>query len=135
MSNPVKCRKANFWLEDGVLYCEFIPQECKGKFKKDFLEDLLNAIANLSKGSYFPLLLDLRQLNNTSALSVVKIIAKNPVLKSAILSKSFVVKSFFLQFILVVCKRIQDPVIPNKVFKSYENAVKYSEETNYIFNN
>ena len=134
MSNPIKCRKAKVWLEDGVLFCVFIPKECDIEFKDDFIEDFLKAIVLLSNGGYYPLLIDLRQLSNASAFSVVKILAKNPDLKSAILSKSFVVSSYFMQFMILVFKGIQDPVIPNKVFRSYENAIKYSLETNYVFN-
>lgn len=134
MSNQLICKKAKFWLKDGVLYCVFIPKECEDEFKTDFLEDFLKAVATLSKGSYFPLLIDLRQLKNANAFSVVKTLSKNPELKSAILSKSFVVNTFFLQVALIVFKRIYDPVIPNKIFKSYDNAIKYSLETNYIFN-
>lgn len=134
MNNPIKCRKAKFWLEDGVLFCVFIPKECDNEFKDDFIEDFLKAIALLSNGSYYPLLIDLRQLSNANAFSVVKILSKSPELKSAILSKSFVVNSYFMQFMILVCKRIHDPVIPNKVFKSYDNAIKYSLETNYVFN-
>ena len=134
MCNSVKCKKAKFWLEDGVLFCVFIPKECDNEFKEDFLEDFLNAVGLLSNGGYYPLLIDLRQLSNANAFTVVKILAKNPELKLAILSKSFVVNSFFMQFMILICKRIHDPVIPNKVFKSYENALKYSLETNYVFN-
>tara|TARA_R110002050_G_scaffold94765_2_gene197257 strand:+ start:126798 stop:127211 length:414 start_codon:yes stop_codon:yes gene_type:complete len=134
MSDQIKCRKAKFWLEDGVLFCEFILKECKNEFSEDFIEDYLNVIATLSDGRYFPLLIDLRQLNNNYAFSVVKILAKNPELKLAILSKSFVVNSFLIQFVFNVLKMVQDPIIPNKIFRSYKSAVKYSLETNYIFN-
>lgn len=134
MSSIIKCRKAKFWLEDGILFCEFIAKECKNEFSEDFIEDYLEVISSLSKGGYFPLLIDLRQLKNDYAFSVVKILAKNPELKSAILSKSFVVESFLLQFILIALKIVQDPIIPNKIFRNYNKAVKYSLETNYIFN-
>ena len=134
MSNQIKCRRAKFWLDNGILFCEFIPKECKNEFSEDFIEDYLEAIATLSDGGYFPLLIDLRHLNNKYTFSVVKFLAKNPDLKSAILSKSFVIKSFLIQFILIVMKIVQDPIIPNKVFRSYQKAVKYSLETNYIFN-
>ena len=134
MSNQIKCRKAKFWLEDGILFCEFIPEECKNEFCDDFIEDYLYAVDTLSNGRYFPLLIDLRQLKDNFAFSVVKLLAKNPELKLAILSKSFVVNSFFLQLALIILKGVQDPVIPNKIFRSYVNAVKYSQETNYIFN-
>jgi len=134
MSNLVKCKKAEFWLEEGVLFCELIPEKCKNDFEQDFIDDILKAIATLSNGRYFPLIIDLRQLNDKLAFSVVKLLTKNPELKSLILSKSFVVNSFFLQFVLIVLKGVQNPIIPNKIFRSYENAVKYSLETNYIFN-
>ena len=134
MGNKIKCRKAKFWLEDEILFCEFNSKKCKNEFNEDFIEDYLEAIATLSDGKYFPLLIDLRQLNSKYTFSVVKTLAKNSDLKSAILSKSFMIKSFFIQFKLIVMKIIQDPIIPNKVFRSYQKAVKYSLETNYIFN-
>lgn len=134
MSHIIRCRKAKFWIEDGVLYCKFIAKKCKNKFSDDFIEDYLDAITLLSNGRYYPLLIDLRKLNNNYAFSVIKILAKNPALKLAILSKSFVVKSYLIQFILIVLKVIQDPIIPNKVFRNYKKAVKYSQRTNFIFN-
>ncbi|MEN3323282.1 hypothetical protein VP395_06055 [Mariniflexile soesokkakense] len=134
MGKHIKCRKAKFWLEEGILFCEFIPKECKKEFSEDFIEDYLEAIATLSNGRYFPMLIDVRQLSNAYALSVVKLLSKNSELKLAILSKSFVVNSFFLQFVLIVIKGFQDPVIPNKIFTRYENAINYSLKTNYIFN-
>ena len=81
MSNQIKCRKAKFWLEDGILFCEFIPEECKNEFCDDFIEDYLYAVDTLSNGRYFPLLIDLRQLKDNFAFSVVKLLAKNPELK------------------------------------------------------
>ena len=134
MGNQIKCRKAKFRLEGGILFCEFMPEECKNEFSEDFIEEFLNAIARLSNGGYYPMLIDLRQLNDKYAFSVVKLLSKNPELKLAILSKSFLVNSFLLQIGLIILKGVQDPVIPNKIFRSYESAVKYSLETNYFFN-
>lgn len=117
-----------------VYYARFLHEECRNEFSEDFIEDFLKAIARLSNGGYFPMLIDLRQLNGKYVFSVVKLLSKNRELKLAILSKSFLVNSFLLQIGLIILKGIEDPVIPNKIFRSYENAVKYSLETNYIFN-
>ncbi|WP_308993204.1 hypothetical protein QLS71_008235 [Mariniflexile litorale] len=134
MVKQIKCKKAKFWLKEGVLFCRFIRGECKKEFSQEFLDEHIKAITTLSNGRYYPLLIDLRQLNENYAFSVVKIIANNPELKSVILSKSFVVNSCFVQFVLVVLKRIDDPVIPNKVFRNYDTAIEYSLETNHFFN-
>lgn len=134
MDKIIKCRKAKFWLNDGVLFCEFIPKQCKKEFNEDFLKDYLNAIDTLSNGRYFPLLIDLRKLDNSFVFPVVKVLSKNPELKSAILSKSFVVSSFLTQLEINLFKFIHDPIIPNKVFVSYKKAVNYSLKTNNIFN-
>lgn len=134
MGNHIKCRKAKFWLEEGILFCKFIKGYCKKEFREEFLEEYIIAITELSAGSYFPLLIDLRKLTEKEAFAVIKSIANNPELKSAILSKAFVVNSFFVQFTLLVLRRIHDPIIPNKIFTSYNNAIAYSLETNHLFN-
>lgn len=134
MGAKIKCRKAKFWLEDGILFCKFIPKKCSNEFREDFIEEYLKAIATLSNGGYFPIIIDLRKLNDSYALSVIRLLSKNQELKLAILSKSFLVNSVFLQVLLSVLNIAQDPIIPNKIFRNYESAIKYSSETNYIFN-
>ncbi|MFD1161035.1 MULTISPECIES: DUF7793 family protein [Hwangdonia] len=134
MSNQIECNKAKFWLEEGILFCKFIKGNCTKEFSEDFLEEYINAINTLSGGSYLPLLIDLRDLKEKEAFSVTTIIANNTKLKSALLSKSFVVNSYYVQFILVVLRRIHDPIIPNKIFRNYERAIAYSLETNQTFN-
>lgn len=130
----MKCDKTNFWFEKGVLFCRFEGDECKKVFNDEFLVEFFNKISTLSKGGYYPLLLDLRQLKQKYACSLIKIIANNPELKTALLSKSFVVSSYFVQFSLIASRKIHDPIIPNKVFTDYDKAIAYSTETNYIFN-
>ncbi|MBP0905679.1 DUF7793 family protein [Mariniflexile gromovii] len=134
MNKQIKCKKAKFWLEDGVLFCKFISSECKKQFSEEFLEEYLRAITTLSDGMYYPLLVDLRQLNDHYALSVVRILAFNPEIKSEILSKSFVVNSYFVQVLLILLRGIQDPVIPNKIFTNYDSAFAYSLGINHNFN-
>ena len=90
----MKCNNVEFWFEKGVLFCRFETGECQKVFNEEFLEEFLNTISTLSNGGYFPLLLDLRQLKRKYAFSLIKIIAQNPELKSALLSKSFVVNSY-----------------------------------------
>lgn len=134
MSNQIKCETAKFWIEDDVIFCKFIGKKCRKEFDEDFLEEYLKAIITLSNGKYFPLLIDLRELNDNYVFPVVRILAKHPDLKSAILSKSFVVNSCFLQFVLIALRRVHDSIIPNRIFTSYEKAIEYSLETNQIFN-
>ncbi|MEP3838138.1 MAG: hypothetical protein ABJM36_10840 [Algibacter sp.] len=135
MSKPIKCNKTIIWLEENILFCKFIGDECNNtKFSKDCLEEYIRVITEISDGSYFPLVIDLKQLKNNYALSVIKTMANHLEFRSAILSKSFVVNSFYVQFAFIASKVIQDPVAPNKVFLSYNKAVAFSLETNQSFN-
>lgn len=134
MKRQIKCRKAKFWIEDGVLFCEFKNEKDKKKFNEDCLDEYIEAISTLSNDRYLPLIIDLRKLKDSYAFSIVHVLAKNPKLKSAILTKSFVVNSYFLQFLILVLRRGYDPIIPNKIFTSFERAIEYSLDTNYIFN-
>jgi hypothetical protein len=134
MDGQIKCKKAIFRIEDHVLYCEFISKKCSKEFKENHLEKYLKAIATMSNGRYYPLLIDLRDFNVAFIFSVVRVLAKNQELKSIILSKSFVVNSSFLQFVFILFMRINDPVIPNKIFTNYHKAIRYSLETNQVYN-
>ncbi|XMO85049.1 hypothetical protein AAFN75_09645 [Algibacter sp. AS12] len=134
MENVRKCNKAKFWLDEGILFCKFERGECTKEFSEEFLEEYVNTITSISGGSYFPLLVDLRILKEKEAFTVIQVIANNLELKSAILSKAFVVNSYFIQLALVALRKIYDPIIPNKIFKNYNNAISYSLETNHFFN-
>lgn len=134
MSNIIIDNKAKFWIHDGVIFCEFIPAKYSNVFSKEFFHNYLNAIHTLSKGGYFPLLVDLRRLSDNIVYPIIKFLCKSPELKSVILSKSFVVSSNSMQFGLIALRMAQDPVIPNKIYRSYDKAVKYSLKTNNFFN-
>ncbi|WP_100611021.1 DUF7793 family protein [Confluentibacter lentus] len=133
MCNKIKCKKAKFWIEDGVLICEFSDDNCIKKFSEYFSEEYLKAITKLSNGGYFPLLIDLRKLDKNYAFSIALILSKRPELKLAILSKSFVVNSYFLKFVLTIFGRIYDSIIPNRIFMNYNKAIEYSLETHQNF--
>ena len=134
MRQQIKCKKAKFWILEGVLFCKFIVGEYEKGFSDEFLDDYLNAITTLSDGKFFPLIIDLRELNEDCALSIVRTIATNSKIKSSVLSKSFVVNTYFIQLVLIVLRGIQDPEIPNKIFSSYSKAVAYSLSINQSFN-
>ncbi|WP_372754269.1 hypothetical protein [Mariniflexile sp.] len=134
MSEQILCRKAKFWFNEGVLFCEFIPHEADDHFSVHFLDDFLEAISTLSKDGHFPLVIDLRALKNKCALLAIELLSENPELNSFILSKSFVVSSCIMKLNVILFIMNQDSVIPNKVFTNLENAIKYSLETNCVFN-
>lgn len=134
MNEQIKCKHIELWKKDGVLFSKFMRKNGKKEFSKNCLAEYLNAITTLSNGRYLPLIIDLRKLKDKNVFSLIEILAKDPNLKSAILSKSFIINSRFLHFILVVLRMVHDPIIPNKVFISDKSAMAYSLKTNHIFN-
>ncbi len=134
MTKQIQLDRVKFWIDNGVLFCKVQNSNNGQVIKKDNINDYVKAIAALSCGEYYPLLIDFRDVDNKDTIAQVRLLANNTELKSVILSKSFVVNSAFMQFMLVVLHGIYDPIIPNKVFKSFESAFQYSVEINQIFN-
>ncbi|WP_372754255.1 hypothetical protein [Mariniflexile sp.] len=134
MSKKVKCGNAEFWLDSGVVFCRFMQKESVNNFNTENLKDYFSVIDKLSNGRYYPLVIDLRNLGDGYVFSVVKKLSRNLELKTIVLSKSFVVSSFATKFGLAIFNLIPDPIIPNRIFCSFEKAVHYSLKTNYIFN-
>lgn len=134
MTKQIQLDRVKFWRDNGVLFCKVQNSDNGQVIKKDNINDYIKAITTLSNGEYYPLLIDFRDVDNKDTISQVRLLANNTELKSVILSKSFVVNSAFMQFMLVVLHGIYDPIIPNKVFKNFENAFQYSVEINQIFN-
>ena len=92
-----------FWVDQEVIYCQILNDltdlDDDNKIK-DIEHIFLNKIFMLSKDVHMPILIDLKELNFSNAIKVFKFLSKNTLIKSLVLSKTFLVDSYKLKILL-----------------------------------
>lgn len=134
MKKQVEFDNMEFGLDHDFIHCKF-----KGKLNKTFLqldmEDIIiEVVPTLSEINYKPIIFDLTQISKLDAVRVFKILSRNSNIKLLVLSKSFLVKSFDLKLLFDLCSFKCGSVVPNKVFTSYSQSVKFCSKDYEQFN-
>ncbi len=123
-----------FWSDQNIIYCK-VYNDFTGAYHTDELENVfLNEIFKLSKDVHMPILINLEALSISSSIKVFRILSKNALIKSLVLSKTFLVNSYFLKSLLNIQSVICNPVVPDSIFKDPNSAVNYCVNDNKTYN-
>ncbi|MFQ3238094.1 MAG: hypothetical protein ACI9NI_000369 [Olleya marilimosa] len=126
-----------FWVDQEVIYCQILNDltdlDDDNKIK-DIEHIFLNKIFMLSKDVHMPILIDLKELNFSNAIKVFKFLSKNTLIKSLVLSKTFLVNSYKLKILLNIQSFICNPALPDVIFKCNKSAIQYCIDDNRTYN-
>ncbi|MEL0645213.1 hypothetical protein V6251_12535 [Olleya sp. Ti.3.14] len=126
-----------FWVDQDVIYCKILndltdlDDSCKAK---DIEHIFLNKIFTLSKDVHMPILIDLRGLKFSSAIKSFTFLSKNTLIKSLVLSKTFLVNTYKLKMLLNIQSFVCNPALPDVIFKCNKSAIQYCIEDNKTYN-
>lgn len=137
MDNDKLIENFKFCVDQNVIYCKVLNQftdlndKCQAK---DLEHIFLNEIFRLSKDVHMPILFDLEDLNFSNTIKAFTFLSKNTLIKSLVLSKTFLVSSFKLKMLLNIHSFVCNPALPDVVFKDVESAKQYCIEDNKTYN-
>lgn len=134
MKNEIIIDNIKFWINQNIIYCKI-----DNDFKSDSigveLEEIFsNAIQALSKGKYKPILINMTDVNFLLSIKLFRYLSNNVLIKTLVLSKTFLVNSFGLKILLFIYSLTTDPIVPNKVFKYNSLAIKHCNKKYMEFN-
>ena len=134
MKNQITIDNVKFWLDQNIIHCCF-----NEKFDRRFLdleiEDIfIEVITAFTSGTYKPILIDLTRVNNYKAYSLYKFISQNIQLRSYVISKTFLVKSFDIKLLFELYNLGKEDIIPTNVSTSFNRAIQYSNQSYLEFN-
>lgn len=134
MKNEITFDKVKFWLDDNIIHCQF-SNRMEKKFIKTEVEDIIiKVLSTLSKGNYKPVLIDLTKVSNINAIYLYALIYRSSKIKSLVISKSFIVKSFGLNLLFKIYSLGNNGVVPIKISTNLINAIQYCNQKYSEFN-
>lgn len=134
MNNVIEFDGIKFWVDQDIVHCNLDNVFFK-KHKNVNIEELFsNAIPVLSNGKYMPFMVNLEDVERPYALNIFNIISKSSQIKRLVLSRIFLVNSKGLKVILSLNNLIVRQAVPNKIYRSYDAAIKYCKKDYMIFN-
>ena len=134
MNNEIIFENVNFWLDQHIIHCSF-NSKFDERFREIEIEDLfIEVISAFSNGNYKPILIDLTRVSNLTAINLYKLISRNSQIKTYVLLKSFIVKSFDIKLLLKIYDFGANAIVPNKICTNFNRAVQYCNEKHSEFN-
>lgn len=128
MKNEILLGGIKFWVDQNVIHCKIYKSFNVTSRGKDTEEIFFNAITILSNGKCMPLLINMCEIDYSLSIKTFKYISANSLIKTAVLSKTFLVNSFLLKIYLGIYNFIGDPLVPNAIFKDFNSAIFYCNE-------
>lgn len=134
MKNEIIFHSVKFWLDQNIVHCSF-NDKVDNRFLDFEIENIfVEAISAFTIGNCKPILIDLTKVSDLKAYNIYKYISNNTKLKSFVLSKSFLVKSFNMKLLFKLYSFIDDGIIPIQISTDLQTAVQYSNEKYIEFN-
>lgn len=125
MENERLVNNFKFWVDKEIIHCKIF-NNFDGTKEIDDLENIfLNQIFKLSGDVHMPILFDMEDLSFTNAIKVFKFLSNNTLIKSLVLSKTFLVHSLPSQISLNIQSFLCNPGAPDLIFKNSKSAVKF----------
>lgn len=134
MKREILIEDIKFWVDQDIIYCKFY-----NGFDETFLNtDLENvfeaAITKLSDGKYRSIILNLRDIDHQLSVKVFKFLSSNALIKSLVLSKVFIVRTYNLKVLFSIYCFTKKAVLPIKIYKNFDLANKFCNEIDMEFN-
>lgn len=130
MGQSIKFKEVIFWKDDdNILYCQSINDSIQS-LNLDKAKIYVKAINELCGENPMPFIIDLRNTKWTFSILAAKELSKNPKLLRLRISEAYVANSMGMELLIKSYKRLFDPGVPFKIFKSLEEAIHYCEQVN-----
>ncbi|WAC02316.1 hypothetical protein N7U66_00720 [Lacinutrix neustonica] len=123
-----------FWVDQNVIHCSIPSGFEANSLEMDLEAVFFNAISTLSNGKYLPLLIDMEAIEFSLSIKLFKFLSKNSLIKTVVLSKTFLVNSLILKAFLSLHNFTYDPVVPNTIFNDFSSAIKCCNKNVMVFN-
>ncbi|SDF02358.1 DUF7793 family protein [Ulvibacter litoralis] len=123
-----------FWIDQHIIHCEIYSGFGKINSESEIEKIFINEISTISEGKFLPILINLREVNDSSSIRIFKLLSRNTKLNSLVLSKTFLVKSYSLKGLLLIYNFTSNLIVPNTVFNDYDLAIADCTEVFKNFN-
>jgi hypothetical protein len=134
MKDEILVDNIKFWVDQNIIYCKLYGDFDDNYFESVFENVFTNAITKLSDGKYMPVLFNLREIDNLQTIKIFKRLSNNALIKSSVLTKTFLVRSLVLKVILSCCDLAKNPNDLNKICTDKDLAIKHCIKNNKVFN-
>ena len=118
---------ANFWTQEGVLYCQFEDISQIEKWAAPTYQQFLRAIHNLCQGVPMPLIVDLRQARGTLSADTAKTLSARCRRIPLILGEAYVVQSLSVRLLVQSYVRLIHRDSPATICTSLPAAKRFCE--------
>lgn len=134
MKVNIKTENVNFRIDKNIIYCEF-QNNFDSQCSNSNLEIIFsNTIQTLSNDKYMPMLINLQKVDNKISIRLFKFFSNNTAIKQAVLSTTFLVRSFGLKAFLIIYDLFNNAILPHKICINYFNAIKFCDHKIKAFN-
>ncbi|MDO6595370.1 hypothetical protein Q4512_00505 [Oceanihabitans sp. 2_MG-2023] len=134
MKNEIFINNIKFWVDQNIIYCKLF-EDSNLNYSRENIESMFcEAISILSNGTFLPVIFDFEELNSSHSLRFFKIISNNYKIKSAVLSKVFLIKNYRQKLLLSFYVLFSDSNVPNLIFRDLDLAIAYCNENYATFN-
>ncbi|MGG5486465.1 hypothetical protein [Meridianimaribacter flavus] len=129
----VKVGNTKFWIEDGILFCQFLSTNNYSKLDLNKVEEYIKAIEKMCQGNPMPFVVDIRGVKGAFTPEAGNLMANSPILKSLRISEAFILNSIGAKLLIASYKRIYDSTTPHGIFGDIRLAKQYCIETKNDF--
>ena len=134
MKNEVLTDGIKFLVDQNIIYCYINSNFNEHKIGVELEETFSHAILKLSDGKYIPLLINMTELNFLVSLKMFRYLSKNKLIKTLVLSKTFLVQTSLLKFLLCIYCLTIESIVSIRVFNFYTSAIRDCKKKYMEFN-
>jgi len=134
MRNNIQFDGIKFWVDENIIHCILDNDFLQKNSYIDIQEVFYNGISILSNGKYLPILINLEHVGFSDSIKIFKFLSICSLIKSLVISKTFMVNTMSLKVILSIYNISSDPVVPNRVCRDLDAALKHCNKENVVFN-
>tara|TARA_B100001059_G_C17803667_1_gene567764 strand:+ start:227 stop:640 length:414 start_codon:yes stop_codon:yes gene_type:complete len=133
MKELIRINHAEFWTENGILYCNFNNSNPNYTLDSDRVKLYIDAIVKLCKGKPMPFVYDITNSKGTYSTSAAHLFANSPSLVKLRISEAFVLNTIGIKLLIHSYKRLYDTKTPYKIFNNMNDALSYCVESKNKF--
>jgi hypothetical protein len=134
MRNDIQFDGIKFSIDESIIHCTLDNDFLQKHNYIDIQEVFYNGISILSNGKYLPILINLEHVGFSDTIKIFKFLSICSLIKSLVISKTFMVDSLSLKVILSIYNISSDPIVPNRVCRDIDVALKHCNKENLVFN-
>jgi hypothetical protein len=134
MRNDIQFDGIKFWVDENIIHCTLDNDFLQKHSYIGIQEVFYNGISILSNGKYLPILINLEHVGFSDTIKIFKFLSICSLIKSLVISKTFMVDTMSLKVILSIYNISSDPVVPNRVCRDLDVALKHCKKENLVFN-